>query len=116
MTNRFERLKELLLQDRSFLLAGDFSKLNVNSVAIDEIVSELEAGRHGGREAGKLIQDVQKLATRNASLLSASIEGTKAAREKIEMIRRATSQLNTYTVDGTVEDVSLQSGKIEKRA
>lgn len=117
MQKRLSQLKELLLQDRSSLLAGDFSALSENSATINAVVSELEQSLEAGdQEFRPLLEEVQSLAKRNASLLTAGIEGTKAAKEKVEMIRRATSQLNTYTIDGNVEDVSLQSGKIEKRA
>jgi len=67
-------------------------------------------------ERGDLLIEVQNLAARNARLLAAGIEGTKAAQERITMIRRATSELNTYTSNGQVENVTPRPGKVEKRA
>lgn len=105
------------MQDRAALTSGDFSSLNISFPAIDEIVSDLETGQLTADEpTRKLLDEVQKLATRNASLLLAGIEGTRAAKEKIDMIRRATSQLNTYTSDGSVKNVNPEAGTVEKRA
>jgi len=106
MQERLEQLKDLLAEDRAALTSGQFSTLNVRSSAMDEIVSELETEQYLADETNAhLLKEILSLANRNSSLLLAGIEGTKAAREKIEMIRRATSQLNTYSRDGKVEDV-----------
>jgi hypothetical protein len=117
MNQRLERLKELLLEDRASLTGGSVSALHVSVVEIDEIVTELELGTAvTDAQTQTLLSEVQKMAARNASLLKAVLEGTKAAKDKIEMIRRAASQLNTYTSDGIVENVTPSPAKVEKRA
>jgi len=117
MSDKLTRLKELLLADRVALLGGDFTHLSATSSAVGELLSELEANDDLLRADNTgLLTEVRNLAARNASLMSAGIEGIKEAKEKIEQIRKATSELNTYTSEGQVENVTPPPSKIEKRA
>lgn len=117
MSQKLTHLKELLLADRAALLAGDFSHLSTTSNAVSELLNELEVDDALlSAENSGLLTEVRNLAARNASLMSAGIDGIKEAKEKIELIRRATSELNTYTSEGQLENVKPPASKIEKRA
>ncbi len=117
MPQRIERLKELLLQDRDALRSGEITSLAATSTVIDEIISSYEADPEiASDETQAALTEVRAIAAKNVRLLGAAIEGTKAAREQIEMIRRATTQLNTYSSNGDVTNVTAPAGKIEKRA
>lgn len=116
VSDRLSRIKELLLADRAALLAGDFSHLSTTSDAISELLNDLEKNSRLTNSESSALSEIRNLAGRNASLMSAGIEGIKEAKEKIEMIRRATSELHTYTSEGQVENVTPAPSKIEKRA
>lgn len=117
MLKQLQQLKSLLLLDKSALFNRDYAKLSDASTKIEGLTEELRhLGAEISPEEAELLIEVKELASRNASLFSAGIEGAKAAREKLEEIRRATSELHTYSSDGQVENVGPKQVKIEKRA
>lgn len=117
MIDQLNELKRALIADRKSILSGDFSELAANAATIEAELDSLRTNtQRVSPDTVLLIDDIRSSAERNAKLLTAAMEGALEAREKIQMIRRATSELNTYTPDGDVKDVSLTTRRIEKRA
>jgi len=116
MADTLDQIKALLDRERNALLQGDHNKLS-------EITDELEAAFSGlsmdaltEDDDKKRLLNIKDIAKRNAQLFDAAKMGILTARDKLTLIKRACSELNTYTVDGDMKDVIVGTSSVEKRA
>ncbi len=117
MLDELKKLKVALGESNKLLKEYNLEKLSERTAEIETLTARVEAlSQPATSQEKELFTEVQDLAARNARLLKASIDGTKDATDKIEAIRRATRELNTYTSEGQVENVQNETQTIEKRA
>lgn len=96
--SRRARILKLLDQERHLILNGPLADLQPLVARREKAIAELDAS------AADLPKDflvaLREGATRNQSLLAASLEGARSARKQLETILAAAGELGTYTTDG----------------
>ena len=87
--------------ERQVLLRGPLADLAKTSQRRDQLLDSLVTGGPvSQRILGQRLEEVKAMATRNAALLEAAMEGMKAARKDIENMEENLNQLETYSRDG----------------
>ncbi len=107
-------LDTLLRAEAQAIRQGDFGAF----AALTERKSDL-VGRLMGlprRDAAPALGRLKARAEANQTLLSAALQGVKAARARVEAIRRVGTRLDTYDSAGRAQSVTFGGGAVERRA
>ena len=102
----------LLERERKMLLEGNLTELEGIAKQKEGLLSETALTSGGTTD----LAQIRELSERNERLLLASLEGVKAAGSRLADIRRAATQLETYTDAGKVRDLAHPRRQVERRA
>ncbi|WP_068108401.1 hypothetical protein [Tropicimonas marinistellae] len=108
-----QNLNKLLDAERMLLMSGDLSSACDLTDRKEELITLL--GEAGGKPSTVLAQ-LQQKARRNHELLEASRAGLQAAQTRLAEVRRAATQLDTYTDCGKLRNLIASRGRLERRA
>lgn len=110
----FGSLDTLLRAEALAIRQGDFTAFAAMAERKSDLVDRLlELSR---RDAGPALARLKSRAEANQALLSAALQGVKAARARVDAIRRVGTRLDTYDSAGRAQSVSFGGGVVEKRA
>lgn len=108
-----DAIERLLRRERQVLLAGQLDALPELVVEKARLVTRLaEAGPHDRDRMAALVG----LAVRNQDLLAQAIAGVRAAARRLEALRAATADAETYDRSGHRHPLAPGAGRIERRA
>ncbi|WP_102224014.1 hypothetical protein [Acidimangrovimonas sediminis] len=116
-----EALRMLMREESAALRRADFAALAELLPQKEALARELEAAEPegsamaGGGSAGALSALLAE-AQRNAGALRGAIGGVRAARLRLEELRRIESGTETYDRAGRKNLHSVRSGRVERRA
>ncbi|WP_347311641.1 hypothetical protein [Defluviimonas sp. SAOS-178_SWC] len=113
-TTLIATLDALLRDEAEAIRRGNFTSLEALAARKTDLVGRLPDLPR--RDADGALSRLRSRAEANQRLLSAAIEGVKAARARVEAIRRAGSRLDTYDSAGRAQSVTFGGGGVEKRA
>lgn len=107
-------LDKLLRAEAKAIRQGDFAAFATLAERKSDLVDRLlELSR---RDAAPALARLKARAEANHALLSAALQGVKAARTRVEAIRRVGTRLDTYDSAGRAQSVSFGGGAVERRA
>lgn len=107
-------LDELLRAEAQAVRRGDFSAIATLAERKTALVDRLM--RLPRRDVGAALARIRARATENQHLLTAAIQGVRAARARVDAIRQAGLRLDTYDSNGRARTVNFGGGEVEKRA
>ncbi|OYX41625.1 MAG: hypothetical protein B7Z02_14990 [Rhodobacterales bacterium 32-67-9] len=107
-------LDETFRAEAQAIRRGDFSAIGTLAERKATLVDRLMGLPRG--EVGSALARIRARASENQHLLTASLQGVRAARARIDAIRQAGIRLDTYDSSGRARTVSFGGGAIEKRA
>lgn len=100
----------LLNKEYQLLLKSDFYQISSILSEKEHLVEKLET--FGTSKVDIDLQKVKTLAARNTDLLSASLEGVKAAIETISNVRTSFGQLKTYDIQGQISTTATTAPRV----
>ena len=107
-------LDALLRAEAQAIRQGDFAAFAAMAERKSDLVGRLmELSR---RDAAPSLARLKARAEANQALLSAALQGVKAARARVDAIRRVGTRLDTYDSAGRAQSVTFGGGAVEKRA
>ncbi|WP_298563337.1 hypothetical protein [uncultured Aliiroseovarius sp.] len=110
--HKVNALRTLLEDERQMILNGDFRDLPALTKAKEDALSQL--GESSATQ--KQLAELQTIAARNQSLLTAAANGIRSARKRLEAIRDRDQGIKTYTRTGASRILSRKPSSFEKRA
>ena len=111
MTQIMTQLTDLLEEERVALVAGALDRLPELRSRKESLLAELEAAPDRTLPA-----ELRELCERNQLLISAALDGTKAALKRMAELRAVQSQLSTYESAGRKQSVPAKPGSLERKA
>lgn len=108
-----EDMIALLEEERSLLLNGKLEAVTDLESRKLELAEQFQSDVAPDAAA---LADLQQKAQRNQTLLEAALKGLKSATARLQDIRKATLQLDTYTRGGDLQNLRLARPKVERRA
>ncbi|MCW8842990.1 MAG: flagellar biosynthesis protein FlgN [Rhodobacteraceae bacterium] len=110
----FAALDKLLAREKHALLEGAFDKLLEIGAEKTRLLEALEALPPAERAP---LKNLQAAAAQNQTLLESALAGIRDVSDRMALIRRLRTSLQTYDAQGKKNDVCLDSpSKLEKRA
>jgi len=116
MADVLDQITILLDRERTALLRGDHDQLSEITAELEAAFSKLSIDNLMEDDDKIRLLNIKDVAKRNTQLFDAAKMGILTARDKLALIKRACSELNTYTVDGDMKDVIVGRSSVEKRA
>lgn len=109
-----DSLDDLLDQERAALLRGELDKLQRLYEYKVRLIDQL---RVLDLENSDDLRPLSDKIDRNQSLLSSALEGIRAVTRRLDAVRQARENLETYGADGKRTSLGTRAGKaLEKRA
>lgn len=108
----YERLEAILRKERRALRTGDLGSLPKLANEKDSLISLVASG---ASDMARLVR-LKTMADANKVLIVAALDGVRAARVRMDSIRRAAAGFDSYDSVGACRHVSLPSAGIERRA
>ena len=109
-----EDLDDLLEAERAALLSGNLDKIGRLLARKESLIEELSVLEE--YEASALKEMTAKI-KRNQDLLDHALEGIRRVAQRLAVLRRVRSSLDTYDASGARLTIDVQTeGSIEKRA
>jgi hypothetical protein len=114
-TSRFlAELDELIADERRMVRQADFSGLATMASRKEQLLSTLEANAH--RSDMVALQRLAGRAVENQKFLASALKGVRAARARVDMVRRAADTLTSYDRMGRSRALEKPSNNHEHRA
>lgn len=107
-------LDTLLRAEAQTIRQGDFAAFATLAERKSSLVDHLVGLSR--RDAAPALARLKARAEANQALLSAALEGVKAARARVDAIRRVGTSLDTYDSAGRAQSVTFGGGAVERRA
>jgi hypothetical protein len=108
------RLRSLLQDERDALLGG---RLHALALMVEETEACLAAlPKFAESTPAAALDALRQAANENHRLMSATLAGIRAARAKLESIRKVSSELETYDSRGEMRRITFGGGSLERRA
>ncbi len=107
-------IDDLLRAEAQAIRRGDFAALGGLAERKGDLVGQLTGLR--GRDVAPDLSRLRSRADANHRLLSAALQGVRAARARIDAIRRVETRLDTYDSTGRAQTVSFGASEVERRA
>lgn len=104
-----ERLERLLERERRAILDRRFEALVGLAAEKEALCAQLDAGAHSGTRPA-LARRLHRAARRNETLLSAVLDGLRAARAAIAAARSGPPAHTTYDAQGRRQPLSVTVG------
>ncbi len=114
MMEALTALDGMLDAERHAIRNGEFGGLESLALAKGRLLEQVTASV--GRADGDALARLRDKADANQRLLAAAIKGVRAAQRRLDMIRRASSSLNTYDSLGRAQSITPDRGSVERRA
>lgn len=96
--SRIRNILKMLQEEREIILNGPLSDLNLLTTRLDKLVESLMAGKIVLKRSE--IDAIKQEASRNQTLLNASLSGAQAAKLMLAEQRREATTMGTYTDAG----------------
>ncbi|MGC1427180.1 MAG: hypothetical protein WA822_01215 [Albidovulum sp.] len=107
-------IETLIHSERLAIRQGNLTELGALAARKAHLIGQIAPT--GDRAMAARLLVLKQRAEANQTLLSAAIDGVKAARARLSAIRGVAFRLDTYDSNGRAQSVAFEAGSVERRA